>query len=595
MKKTFTYSTLLILLILPPKFFPQETTLDWALHDVGNVRQLVTNMGALWRASTSYPGLIYSEYPRNSFEEHVGEGGIWVGAISGRDTLVSVTTGWAPAFEFFPTAEPWDTIWAVNRGDTVDIPYWSNYVGISDQDLVTKYSDYNVTNIVNHNPLYVDVIQQSFAWGSNPVDNFIVFNFKVIATENNLKDVWIAYWLDGNVGYRGEGWSFALDDYSVYYRDKKLGVAIDAPGGADKTAISPMGVRVFPPKNVDEDSLKWTFNWYPGQGLGSPASEDRDRYLEMSTGEIMENQDPSFAIGSQFIVAFGGVDLAVGDTLEFSVGAVFGEGIEGMMENLEYMEWLVGQDFRVPSPPPPPPLRVETRNKEISLKWDAQPGDIDPETYKDPYRADSVDQPFEGYRVYKSTQGASGPWTLLAEYDVVNNIGYNDGLQHEYIDRGLLNNIEYYYAVTAFSKEDTVLNFPSQESSIFKSSREIIPGTEPPSTVGQVAVVPNPYRGDIAYHTYNPPWERPDQTRDIWMEQDRRIQFINLPQNCEIKVYTLAGDLVETLYHNDANRGYEDWNLTSRVGQAISSGIYLFTVEDKLNGNVQVGKFVVIK
>ena len=79
------------------------------------------------------------------------------------------------------------------------------------------------------------------------------------------------------------------------------------------------------------------------------------------------------------------------------------------------------------------------------------------------------------------------------------------------------------------------------------------------------------------------------------MEQDRRIQFINLPAQCQIKIYTLAGDLVNTLDHTDATRGYEDWNLTSSIGQAISSGIYLFTVEDMTNAKVQVGKFVIIK
>jgi hypothetical protein len=79
------------------------------------------------------------------------------------------------------------------------------------------------------------------------------------------------------------------------------------------------------------------------------------------------------------------------------------------------------------------------------------------------------------------------------------------------------------------------------------------------------------------------------------MEQDRRIQFINLPTQCQIKIYTLAGDLVTTLDHHDAARGYEDWNLTSSIGQAISSGIYLFTVEDVTNAKVQVGKFVIIK
>jgi hypothetical protein len=149
--------------------------------------------------------------------------------------------------------------------------------------------------------------------------------------------------------------------------------------------------------------------------------------------------------------------------------------------------------------------------------------------------------------------------------------------------------------VVAYSKPDTVADFPSQESSLNANAITIIPGTAPPADVGQVAVVPNPYRGDIAYHEYNPPWERPDPSRDLWLEQDRRIQFINLPARCEIKIYTLSGDLVATLRHNSHDRGFEDWNLTSNIGQAVASGIYLFTVEDNNTGNVQVGKFIIIK
>ncbi|MFH2040785.1 MAG: T9SS type A sorting domain-containing protein, partial [Chloroflexota bacterium] len=74
-----------------------------------------------------------------------------------------------------------------------------------------------------------------------------------------------------------------------------------------------------------------------------------------------------------------------------------------------------------------------------------------------------------------------------------------------------------------------------------------------------------------------------------------RIQFINLPVQCQIKIYTLAGDFVFSIDHDDANKGYEDWNLTSNVGQAVASGIYLYSVEDKINGKVQIGKFVIIK
>ena len=183
----------------------------------------------------------------------------------------------------------------------------------------------------------------------------------------------------------------------------------------------------------------------------------------------------------------------------------------------------------------------------------------------------------------------------MAEYDIDNNqYGNNTGLVHEYTDVGLLNNVEYFYTVTAFSKPDSVTHFPSQESSRNANAITVVPGTVQPDNVGEVAVVPNPYRGDIAYHSYNPPWEKPDPTRDRWMEQDRRILFINLPVSCEIKVYTLSGDLVYTHKHV-GSMGYWDWNLTSSVGQAISSGIYLFTVQDKKTNDVQVGKFVIIK
>nr|NIW77953.1 hypothetical protein [Calditrichia bacterium] len=72
----------------------QNTTLDWKLHDVGQIRQVVTNTGG-WNAKPpddqffGYPRLINCEYPPGSFEEHLTEGGIWIGTIMGGDTLVS--------------------------------------------------------------------------------------------------------------------------------------------------------------------------------------------------------------------------------------------------------------------------------------------------------------------------------------------------------------------------------------------------------------------------------------------------------------------------------------------------------------------------
>jgi hypothetical protein len=53
--------------------------------------------------------------------------------------------------------------------------------------------------------------------------------------------------------------------------------------------------------------------------------------------------------------------------------------------------------------------------------------------------------------------------------------------------------------------------------------------------------------------------------------------------------------IVDLLRHSDPEYSFLDWNLTSYVGQAVASGIYLFSVEDRRTGGVQVGKFVIIR
>jgi len=574
--------------------FAQWVTLDWKVHNVGKVRQLVTNMGTLddHKQQVNYPGLLYCEMPAGSNEEHIYQAGIWIGAITPEgDTLVSVTRTHFTPEEFYPTAEPWDTIWVATKGDTIDIPYWPDYVAISDQDFICRYSDYNILNITDHKPLYLDVIQRSYAWSSPPLDEFIVLNYDVIPRKFDLREVYVGFWLHGEIGNNDAAYNF-LDEYTLFFPEQRMAVGEDAEGGDDGTAISPIGIKVLDP--VD-GSLRWTFKWYNHEDLGGWGRDPVRYRLGMSSGEIMPNRPD--AERAHISVCFGPFEqLKVGDTLHFEIAEVFGFGMEGLMKNAEYLEFLRDKDYKVPFPPPKPPLRITTGNHMVHLSWEPLEGDPNPETYQDPYRGDNNPQPFEGYRVYKSTVSAQGPWTLLAEYDIPGNeYGQNTGLKHEYTDVGLLNNVEYFYSVTAFSKPDPVTNFPSQESSINANAKRVVPGTPPPPTVGEVAVVPNPYRGDIAYHTYNPQWEKPSGTRQRWMEQDRRIQFINLPAQCEIKIYTLAGDLITTIRHNDPNKGYEDWNLTSSVGQAISSGIYLFTVKDTKTGKVQVGKFVVIK
>jgi hypothetical protein len=61
-----------------------------------------------------------------------------------------------------------------------------------------------------------------------------------------------------------------------------------------------------------------------------------------------------------------------------------------------------------------------------------------------------------------------------------------------------------------------------------------------------------------------------------------------------IKIWTVAGDLVAQIVHDgSAGDGQASWNLISRNGQDVESGIYLFTVDSALGKNT--GKFVVIR
>jgi hypothetical protein len=563
-----------------------DAKLDYRVTSVGKIRQVITNMGTFDKGRTRFPGLINAEFPPGSDEEHLYQGGIWVGGITPTgDTLVSMSESHFTPHEFYATKNNWDSIWTGSKGDTLHIPYWQNYECVSDQDFVSRYSDDNVLNIDNHTPLHLDIIQSTYSWSSGQLAEFLLHKYIIINKKMPLKDVYIAFWMHSAIGNIGAADNF-IDEYTRYYTKYKMAVAEDSPGGTDGAAVSPIGFSVMSPT----DAPTYSFNYYEHEEL---PTKDPACYTAMASGRIMP--DRIERARAHIILAFGPYQVKVGDTLRVDMAEILGIGIPGMLKNAEYLTFLKSKNFRVPSPPPKPALRVTTTNHEVSLDWTPQSNATNPELYTDPNRGDSVAKPFEGYRLYKSTKGPDGPWTLLAEYDVINNEGYNTGLKYSYQDKGLLNNIEYYYGLTAFSKSDKVINFPSQETSISANAATVVPGTAPPATVGEVAAVPNPYRGDIAYNSYNPPWEKPAGNRPWWMEQDRRIQFINLPTQCQIKIYTLAGDLVTTLDHHDSARGYEDWNLTSSIGQAIASGIYLFTVEDVTNAKVQVGKFVIIK
>ncbi len=93
-----------------------------------------------------------------------------------------------------------------------------------------------------------------------------------------------------------------------------------------------------------------------------------------------------------------------------------------------------------------------------------------------------------------------------------------------------------------------------------------------------MGIVPNPYKGTSAYET--------NQLVDV-------ARFVNMPENATMRVYTLAGTLVNTLVKSSPETTF-DWNLRTEEGLPIASGVYLIHVDVPGVGE-KVLKFGVVK
>ncbi|MFA8343021.1 MAG: hypothetical protein ACEPO8_08650 [Rhodothermaceae bacterium] len=586
---------LIFLFLCSISLFAQEASFDWKLHNVGAVKLVVTNTGGFNKnPEFDYKGLINLEHPANSGVEHITNAGLWIAAFSNGTYSLSQADGIGGSTrEFYPSDEIWDTVWTVGRREVVDIPYWPGYTGIGDQDFVCRYSDDGPISqkILGHQPLGVEVIQVTHAWASKPLDEIIVVDYYVIPKESDLKDVYFGHYMNGNVGDITYG-NYALDDQSQFIYGENIAMAEDLAGGGDGTN-SAVGQKYFLPNVKDVNPA---YVWWNGRQGQVPSDDLGKVNLLKERQDMPQNPQISTGDGTYSSATFGPVKkVAVGDTLKFTMAFVLGNNKSDIIKKSKDLEFIRAMNYKIPSPPPSPKVSVFSDEGEVRVSWKPQPGDPNnPEEFYDPDRPDGDTHPFEGYRIYKSTESEYGPWTLLAQFDKMNNLAPNSGIFHEYTDFGLLNNLEYYYTVTSYSRPDETIGFPELESS--KNSNAIlgVPGSPPQSDVSKVLVVPNPYRGDISYHSYQPAWEKVPAGRK-WMEQDRKIQFTRIPAHCEIKIYTLAGEHVQTLEHNDPGRSYTNWNLTSYSGQAVASGIYVFTVENLDNGQSHIGKFVIIK
>lgn len=120
----------------------------------------------------------------------------------------------------------------------------------------------------------------------------------------------------------------------------------------------------------------------------------------------------------------------------------------------------------------------------------------------------------------------------------------------------------------------------------FTSKVPYINNLEAKVQLDNVKVVPNPYLGSARWEIKNPYTSG---------RGPRSLHFTHLPPKCTIRIFTVDGELVQTIEHNSLiDDGSESWDMLSKDKLSISYGVYIYQVEAPGIGS-KIGKFAVIK
>jgi len=126
--------------------------------------------------------------------------------------------------------------------------------------------------------------------------------------------------------------------------------------------------------------------------------------------------------------------------------------------------------------------------------------------------------------------------------------------------------------------------FEKGDAFIFETKKAEFVSSNVDNNLNDIYVVPNPY---VAFSSS----ENPGRTQI--KRGERELQFRNLPPSCTIRIYTLTGELVDTIEKDD-NSSIAFWNLLSSEGMRISYGVYIYHVDADGIGD-KIGRFGVIK
>ncbi len=568
--------------------------------------------------------------------EHLYKGALWIAATVISDTTIDtlVTTGgidqsgFTPGetegYEFTPLSD-------MRIKSTLPTSPYYDPSAISEQDFICDYYDFvNTSPPDNHILLAIKVHQESYVWSYSYTSSFVIISYDITKIRpttpdmpDTLHNIYLGFWLDTTVGNLAINNNYTSQPNRWDYYDDANGYAGN-DGYGNRTALcyewdedtdggyatSYVGVRLLGTAPIDiRDSTqtdisynRWIFQTGP--------QDDIERYEAMSNGEISSNVAANYLS----LLSVGPWEtLAPDSTINLTIAIICGTDLNNLYESSKWARYSYDKDYILPAPPPSPPMTAISNDRMIKLYWTKEA-----EEHRDP---STGKKDFEGYGIFRYEGENLGSecyplrecYELLAMYDIADDSldydsGYNTGMESIACDtiingihydyswppagkeneyRYLKNGFPYHYAILSYDSGDTAL--ASSWSTIRQNDILIYPGAYPISYDDEETSINSPAPGV---------YPNPYRTSGLWdgaSERESKIYFTNLPAKSNIYIYSLSGDLIATLEHDDPYNGEESWNLITDEDQAVATGLYLFAVEDLETGIVRTNKFLIIK
>ncbi len=305
-------------------------------HDVGNLVFGISNFGRLSAGAKPYtdcytgarvPG---GEFPKGSGNTYLYKAALWVGAIVGRDTLVSCGSDFNTKALEFHSDQP------IRHRSTLDPASPEFKDAVSEQDFLAVYTDTftwgtlypSFDPLANrpHRPLGLEVTQSSYQWSYEYAGDFGIIEFVVRNIgDEYLSDVYLGVYVDGDVhsGGRNPAWNPPRpnDKGVTGGRDDLTGFLYDFPARYDACEFrDTVGIAWTVDRNGEYSSLN---GFVVPHVTGFRLLGDLSRIEDMSYNWWIWNYNPSYDYGPQTRAKYrpmgNGLGTPVGDVNKYAM------------------------------------------------------------------------------------------------------------------------------------------------------------------------------------------------------------------------------------------------------------------------------------